>query len=55
LHLAKAAVEVGSIVRADELMAESVAERPVEHLEPARFVAMKHPPIGGGTSLGLRS
>ena len=37
---------------ADEIMAEIVAERLVEHLERAGFVVMKRPPIGGGAALG---
>ncbi len=37
---------------ADEIMAEIVARRLVEHLERAGFVVMKRPPIGGGAALG---
>ena len=37
---------------ADEIMAEIVAKRLVEHLERAGFVVMKRPPIGGGAALG---
>ncbi len=37
---------------ADEIMAEIVAKRLVEHLERAGFVVMKRPPIGGGGALG---
>jgi len=33
---------------ADELMAEIVAKRLVEHLTRAGFVVMKKPPSGGG-------
>ena len=33
---------------ADEIMAEIVAKRLVEHLERAGFVVMKRPAIGGG-------
>jgi hypothetical protein len=36
---------------ADEVMAEIVARRLVEHLERAGFVVMKRPPIGGASSL----
>jgi hypothetical protein len=36
----------------DEIMAENVAERLVEHLERAGFVVMKRPAIGGGAALG---
>src|SRR5271154_3678843 len=36
---------------ADELMAEIVAKRLIEHLERAGVVAMKKPPIGGGAAL----
>ncbi len=36
---------------ADELMAEIVAKRLVEHLERAGFVVMKRPAIGGGATL----
>ena len=36
---------------ADELMAEIVAKRLIEHLERAGFVVMKKPPIGGGAAL----
>jgi|SRR5271166_3344077 len=35
---------------ADEIMAEIVAERLVDHLERAGFVVMKRPPIGGGAA-----
>ena len=37
---------------ADEIMAEIVAKRLVEHLERAGFVVMRRPPIGGGAALG---
>ncbi len=37
---------------ADEMMAEIVAKRLVEHLERAGFVVMKREPIGGGAALG---
>ena len=37
---------------ADEIMAEIVARRLVEHLERAGFVVMKRSPIGGGAALG---
>jgi hypothetical protein len=37
---------------ADEIMAEIVAKRLVEHLERAGFVVMKQPPISGGAALG---
>jgi hypothetical protein len=37
---------------ADEIMAEIVAKRLVEHLERSGFVVMKKPPIGGGAALG---
>jgi hypothetical protein len=36
---------------ADELMAEIVAKRLIEHLERAGFEVMKKPPIGGGAAL----
>ena len=36
---------------ADEIMAEIVAKRLVEHLERAGFVVMKRPAIGGGAAL----
>ena len=36
---------------ADELMAEIIAKRLIEHLERAGFVVMKKPPIGGGAAL----
>ena len=39
---------------ADEIMAEIVAKRLVEHLGRAGFVVMKRPPIGGGAALGAR-
>jgi hypothetical protein len=35
---------------ADELMAEVVAKRLVEHLELAGFVVMKRPPVAGGSA-----
>jgi hypothetical protein len=38
--------------QADEYMAAIAAERIVEHLERARFVIMKRPPISGGGALG---
>ncbi len=38
---------------ADEIMAEIVAKRLVEHLERAGFVVMKRPPdVGGAAALG---
>jgi hypothetical protein len=37
---------------ADEIMAESVAKRLVEHLERAGFVFMQRAPIGGGSAVG---
>lgn len=37
---------------ADEIMAEIVAKRLVEHVERAGFVAMKRPPEIGGAELG---
>src|SRR5579863_2200597 len=37
---------------ADEIMAEIVAKRLVEHLERSGFVVMQKPPIGGGGALG---
>ena len=37
---------------ADEIMAEIVAKRLVEHLERAGFVVMKRPPDIGGATLG---
>jgi hypothetical protein len=37
---------------ADEIMAEIVAQRLVEHLERAGFVVMKRPPEIGGSALG---
>ncbi len=36
---------------ADEMMAEIVAKRLVEHLDRAGFVVMKRPPIVGGAAL----
>ncbi len=36
---------------ADEVMAEIVAKRLVEHLDRAGFVVMKRAPIGGGAAL----
>ena len=39
---------------ADEIMAEIVAKRLVEHLERAGFVVMKRPAIGGGGA-GVRN
>ena len=36
--------------QADEYMAQIAAERIVEHLERARFVVMKKPPLGGSVS-----
>ena len=38
--------------QADEYMAQIAAERIVEHLERARFVVMKKPPLGGHSKLG---
>ena len=38
-----------AVHNADEIMAEIVAKRLVEHLERAGFVIMKRPPIGGST------
>jgi len=37
---------------ADEIMAEIVAKRLVEHLERAGFVVMQRAPIWGGAALG---
>ena len=37
---------------ADDIMAEIVAKRLVEHLQRAGFVVMKKPPIVGGAALG---
>ena len=37
---------------ADEIMAEIVAKRLVEHLERSGFVVMRRAPIGGGAALG---
>ncbi len=37
---------------ADEIMAEIVAKRLVEHLERVGFVVMKRAPVGGGSALG---
>ena len=37
---------------ADEIMAEIVAKRLVDHLERAGFVIMKRPADGGGGALG---
>ena len=37
---------------ADEIMAEIVAKRLVEHLERSGFVVMKRPPMSGGDALG---
>ena len=37
---------------ADEIMAEIVAHRLVEHLERAGFVVLKRPPEIGGAALG---
>ncbi len=37
---------------ADEIMAEIVAKRIVEHLERSGFVVMKRPPEIGGAALG---
>ncbi len=37
---------------ADEIMAEIVAKRLVEHLERAGFVVMKRAPTVGGAALG---
>jgi hypothetical protein len=37
---------------ADEIMAEIVAKRLVEHLERSGFVMMKKPPIAGAAVLG---
>jgi hypothetical protein len=36
---------------ADELMAEVVAKRLVEHMARAGFVVMKRPPIAGGSAI----
>jgi hypothetical protein len=36
---------------ADELMAEIVAKRLVEHLKRAGFVVMKRPPVVGGSPI----
>ncbi len=42
---------------ADEIMAQIVAKRLVDHLERSGFVVMKRPPIGGGAALaeGMRA
>jgi hypothetical protein len=40
------------IHNADEIMAEIVAKRLVEHLERAGFVVMKRPPETGAAALG---
>jgi hypothetical protein len=40
------------IHNADEMMAEIVAKRLVEHLEGAGFVVMKRPPEIGAAALG---
>jgi len=40
------------IHNADEIMAEIVAKRLVEHLERAGFVVMKRRPVVGGAALG---
>ena len=40
------------VQNADEIMAEIVAKRLVEHLERAGFVVMQRPAIGGGAALG---
>jgi hypothetical protein len=37
---------------ADEIMAEIVAKRLVEHLERTGFVVMKRPPVAGAAALG---
>ena len=37
---------------ADEIMAEIVARRLVDHLERAGFVVMKRPSISGGAAIG---
>ena len=39
---------------ADAFMADIVAKRLVRHLERARFVVMKRPPLGGHSALGQR-
>ena len=39
------------VYNADELMAEIVAKRLVQHLERAGFVVMKRPPAVGGAAL----
>jgi hypothetical protein len=40
------------VQNADEIMAEIVAKRLVEHLEPAGFVVMKRPAAIGAAALG---
>jgi hypothetical protein len=40
------------IHNADEIMAEIVAKRLVEHLERSGFVVMKKPVLGGHSALG---
>jgi len=37
---------------ADELISKIVAKRLVRHLERARYVVMKRPPLGGHSALG---
>jgi hypothetical protein len=41
--------------QADEYMAQITAERIVEHLERARFVVMRKPPLDGHPALGRGS
>jgi hypothetical protein len=36
----------------DEIMAQIVARRPVDHLERSGFVVMKKPPSAGAAALG---
>jgi hypothetical protein len=40
-----------AVHNADEIMAEIVAKRLVDHLERCGFVVMQKPPIGGGAAL----
>ncbi len=39
------------VYNADELMAEIVARRLIEHLARAGFVVMERPPIAGGSAI----
>jgi hypothetical protein len=45
----------GRVHNADEIMAEIVAKRLVEHVERAGFVVMKRSPIVGGAALARGS